>query len=83
VPDFGVAIDLINAHEYDNGIAIFTRDGNAARQYSLRIQVGTVGINVPIPLPMRAAISHGGTMLNGLAARDRKARMRCRQGCQR
>jgi len=59
VPDFTAAIDLVNAHEYGNGTAIFTRDGNAAREYSLRVQVGMVGVNVPIPVPM-AFHSFGG-----------------------
>ncbi|AOM01686.1 CoA-acylating methylmalonate-semialdehyde dehydrogenase [Cobetia marina] len=53
------AIALINAHEYGNGTAIFTRDGDAARQYTTRIQVGMVGVNVPIPVPM-AFHSFGG-----------------------
>ncbi|MCX4025941.1 CoA-acylating methylmalonate-semialdehyde dehydrogenase [Endozoicomonas sp. SM1973] len=52
VPDLKTAVELVNAHEYGNGTAIFTRDGNAARQYSQHIQVGMVGVNVPIPVPM-------------------------------
>ena len=52
VPDFGAAVNLINAHEFGNGVSCFTRDGNAAREFSRRIQVGMVGINVPIPVPM-------------------------------
>ena len=52
VPDFGKAVDLINAHEYGNGVACFTRDGHVAREFARRIQVGMVGINVPIPVPM-------------------------------
>jgi malonate-semialdehyde dehydrogenase (acetylating)/methylmalonate-semialdehyde dehydrogenase len=59
VPDFAAAIDLVNAHEYGNGTAIFTRDGNTAREYGFRVQVGMVGINVPIPVPM-AFHSFGG-----------------------
>jgi malonate-semialdehyde dehydrogenase (acetylating)/methylmalonate-semialdehyde dehydrogenase len=59
VPDFATAIDLVNAHEYGNGTAIFTRDGNTAREYGFRVQVGMVGINVPIPVPM-AFHSFGG-----------------------
>jgi malonate-semialdehyde dehydrogenase (acetylating)/methylmalonate-semialdehyde dehydrogenase len=46
------ALDLINSHEYGNGVSCFTRDGNVAREFSRRVQVGMVGINVPIPVPM-------------------------------
>ncbi|WP_297798821.1 CoA-acylating methylmalonate-semialdehyde dehydrogenase [Arenimonas sp. GDDSR-1] len=59
VPDFNTACRLINDHEYGNGTAIFTRDGDAARQFSHSIQVGMVGVNVPIPVPM-AFHSFGG-----------------------
>ena len=52
VPDFAAAVDLINAHEFGNGVACFTSDGNVAREFARRIQVGMVGINVPIPVPM-------------------------------
>jgi malonate-semialdehyde dehydrogenase (acetylating)/methylmalonate-semialdehyde dehydrogenase len=52
VPDFASAVDLINAHEFGNGVSCFTSDGNVAREFSRRIQVGMVGINVPIPVPM-------------------------------
>ncbi|APW40551.1 methylmalonate-semialdehyde dehydrogenase (CoA acylating) [Rhodoferax koreense] len=52
VPDLASAIELINAHEFGNGVSCFTRDGNVAREFSRRIQVGMVGINVPIPVPM-------------------------------
>ncbi|MCI0995459.1 aldehyde dehydrogenase family protein, partial [Pseudomonas corrugata] len=52
VNDLKEAVDLINAHEFGNGVACFTRDGNVAREFSRRIQVGMVGINVPIPVPM-------------------------------
>ena len=52
VPDFAEAVRLINAHEYGNGVSLFTADGNTAREFSRRIQVGMVGINVPIPVPM-------------------------------
>ena len=52
VPDFAAAVDLINKHEFGNGTACFTRDGNVAREFARRIQVGMVGINVPIPVPM-------------------------------
>ena len=53
------AVGLINAHEYGNGTAIFTRDGDAARDFASKIQVGMVGINVPIPVPV-AYHSFGG-----------------------
>ncbi|RVV97397.1 CoA-acylating methylmalonate-semialdehyde dehydrogenase [Mesobaculum littorinae] len=53
------AVDLIHAHPYANGTAIFTRDGDAARRFSQDIEVGMVGINVPIPVPM-AFHSFGG-----------------------
>ena len=59
VPDFNSGCQLINDHEYGNGTAIFTRDGDAARQFSHTIQVGMVGVNVPIPVPM-AFHSFGG-----------------------
>ncbi|WP_290630786.1 CoA-acylating methylmalonate-semialdehyde dehydrogenase [Aquisalimonas sp.] len=59
VPDYDTAVDLINKHEFGNGTAIFTRDGDAARQFSTDIQVGMVGVNVPIPVPM-AFHSFGG-----------------------
>ena len=53
------AATMINEHEYGNGTAIFTRDGDAAREFAHQIQVGMVGINVPIPVPM-AFHSFGG-----------------------
>jgi len=52
VPDFKAAVDLVNAHEFGNGVACYTSDGNVAREFARRIQVGMVGINVPIPVPM-------------------------------
>jgi len=52
VADFAQAVDLVNAHEYGNGVACYTSDGNVAREFARRIQVGMVGINVPIPVPM-------------------------------
>jgi malonate-semialdehyde dehydrogenase (acetylating)/methylmalonate-semialdehyde dehydrogenase len=52
VKDLKEATDLINAHEFGNGVSCFTRDGNVAREFSRRVQVGMVGINVPIPVPM-------------------------------
>ncbi len=56
---FAEAVDLIHGHEYANGTAIFTRDGDAARDFADRIEVGMVGINVPIPVPV-AYHSFGG-----------------------
>ena len=50
--DFAEAVKLVNEHEYGNGVACFTRDGHVAREFARRIQVGMVGINVPIPVPM-------------------------------
>ncbi|HEX7640775.1 MAG TPA: CoA-acylating methylmalonate-semialdehyde dehydrogenase [Burkholderiaceae bacterium] len=52
VPDFASAVELINKHEFGNGVSLFTSDGNTAREFSRRIEVGMVGINVPIPVPM-------------------------------
>lgn len=59
VNNFETALQLINDHEYGNGTAIFTRDGDTARDFTRRVQVGMVGINVPIPVPM-AFHSFGG-----------------------
>ncbi|QGZ58680.1 CoA-acylating methylmalonate-semialdehyde dehydrogenase [Paraburkholderia acidiphila] len=50
--DFAEAVQLINDHEFGNGVACFTRDGNVAREFGRQIEVGMVGINVPIPVPM-------------------------------
>jgi len=52
VADFAQAVQIINDHEFGNGVSCFTRDGNVAREFARRIQVGMVGINVPIPVPM-------------------------------
>jgi len=52
VKDFAEAVELINAHEFGNGVSLYTRDGHIAREFGRRIQVGMVGINVPIPVPM-------------------------------
>jgi malonate-semialdehyde dehydrogenase (acetylating)/methylmalonate-semialdehyde dehydrogenase len=56
---FNEAVDLIHGHEFANGTAIFTRNGDAAREFADRIEVGMVGINVPIPVPV-AYHSFGG-----------------------
>ena len=58
-PDFEYAADIINQNEFGNGTAIFTRDGHSARAFAESIQVGMVGVNVPIPVPM-AFHSFGG-----------------------
>lgn len=51
-PTYENAIKLANDHEMGNGVAIFTRDGDAARDFASRVQVGMVGVNVPIPVPI-------------------------------
>ncbi|MDO8703151.1 MAG: CoA-acylating methylmalonate-semialdehyde dehydrogenase, partial [Undibacterium sp.] len=58
-PDITTAINLINANEYGNGVAIYTRDGGVAREFVRQIQIGMVGVNVPLPVPM-AFNSFGG-----------------------
>jgi malonate-semialdehyde dehydrogenase (acetylating)/methylmalonate-semialdehyde dehydrogenase len=50
--DFAHAVQLVNDHEFGNGVACFTGDGNVAREFARRVQIGMVGINVPIPVPM-------------------------------
>jgi len=59
VSTYAEAVDLINANEFGNGTAIFTRDGGAARRFQFDVQAGMVGINVPIPVPV-AYYSFGG-----------------------
>lgn len=59
VGDFNAALELVNEHEYGNGTALFTRDGDAAHVFAAGVQAGMVGINVPIPVPM-AFHSFGG-----------------------
>ncbi|WP_294290090.1 CoA-acylating methylmalonate-semialdehyde dehydrogenase [uncultured Sphingomonas sp.] len=58
-PDFETAVRLPSEHQYGNGVAIFTRNGHAAREFAARVEVGMVGINVPIPVPV-AYHSFGG-----------------------
>ena len=58
-PDITSAINTINANEYGNGVAIYTRDGGVAREFVRQIQIGMVGVNVPLPVPM-AFNSFGG-----------------------
>jgi malonate-semialdehyde dehydrogenase (acetylating)/methylmalonate-semialdehyde dehydrogenase len=57
--DFDEALKLVNGHEFGNGVSIFTRDGDSGRTFSSKVQVGMVGINIPIPVPM-AFHSFGG-----------------------
>ena len=57
--DYGEAASIVNSHSFANGTSIFTRDGDAAREFAHQIQVGMVGINIPIPVPM-AFHSFGG-----------------------
>jgi malonate-semialdehyde dehydrogenase (acetylating)/methylmalonate-semialdehyde dehydrogenase len=58
------ALKLPNEHEYGNGVAIYTRDGDAARDFASKVQVGMVGINVPIPVPL-AYYTFGGWKASG------------------
>ncbi|MFW6090625.1 MAG: CoA-acylating methylmalonate-semialdehyde dehydrogenase [Actinomycetota bacterium] len=59
VDTYEEAVELVNANPYGNGVAIFTRDGGAARRFELDVEVGMIGVNVPIPVPM-AYYSFGG-----------------------
>ncbi len=59
VPSYAAALELINSNPYGNGTAIFTNDGGAARRFQYEVEVGMIGINVPIPVPM-AYYSFGG-----------------------
>ena len=52
VQTYAEAIDLVNANPWGNGVALFTRDGGAARRFEHEVQAGMVGINVPIPVPV-------------------------------
>ncbi|KAI9028652.1 methylmalonate-semialdehyde dehydrogenase [Hyaloraphidium curvatum] len=58
-PDFEAALAVVNSHEYGNGACIFTRDGDAAREFTRRAHAGMIGVNVPIPVPL-AFHSFGG-----------------------
>ena len=62
--DFEEALALPSEHEYGNGVAIFTRDGDTAREFTRRVQVGMVGVNVPIPVPI-AYYTFGGWKASG------------------
>jgi malonate-semialdehyde dehydrogenase (acetylating)/methylmalonate-semialdehyde dehydrogenase len=59
VASYADAVSMVNANPYGNGVAIFTRDGNAARLFSREVSVGMIGVNVPIPVPI-ASYSFGG-----------------------
>jgi malonate-semialdehyde dehydrogenase (acetylating)/methylmalonate-semialdehyde dehydrogenase len=59
VSNFDEAVDLVNSNAYGNGVALFTRDGGAARRFEREASVGMIGINVPIPVPV-AFHSFGG-----------------------
>ena len=59
VSTYREAVDLVNANQYGNGVAIFTRDGGAARQFTSEVTCGMVGVNIPIPVP-HASYSFGG-----------------------
>lgn len=59
VSNFDEAVDLVNSNAYGNGVALFTRDGGAARRFEREVSVGMIGINVPIPVPV-AFHSFGG-----------------------
>ena len=62
--DYAEALGLCNDHEYGNGVAIFTRDGDAARDFASKVKVGMVGVNVPIPVPL-AYYTFGGWKRSG------------------
>jgi len=62
--DYDEAVRLPNEHEYGNGVAIFTRDGDAARDFAAKVNVGMVGVNVPIPVPI-AYYTFGGWKRSG------------------
>jgi malonate-semialdehyde dehydrogenase (acetylating)/methylmalonate-semialdehyde dehydrogenase len=61
---YETAVKLVNDHEYGNGVAIFTQSGDAARDFAARIQIGMVGVNVPIPVPI-AYYTFGGWKASG------------------
>ena len=67
--DFEEALSLPSKHQYGNGVAIFTRNGHAAREFASRVNVGMVGINVPIPVPV-AYHSFGGWKRSGFGDTD-------------
>ncbi len=64
VGSFDEAVALTNAHVYGNGVSVFTRDGDAAREFANRVDIGMVGVNVPIPVPL-AYYTFGGWKASG------------------
>ena len=62
--DYSEALGLCNDHEYGNGVAIFTRDGDAVRDFATKVKVGMIGVNVPIPVPV-AYYTFGGWKRSG------------------
>src|SRR5699024_3671040 len=62
--EFEEALALPSEHKYGNGVAIFTRDGDTAREFTRRVNVGMVGVNVPIPVPI-AYYTFGGWKASG------------------
>ena len=52
MPDYNTALELVNQHRYGNGVALFTQSGGVARRFASDVNVGMVGINVPIPVPV-------------------------------
>ena len=62
--DFEEALELPTRHEYGNGVSIFTRDGDTAREFARQVDVGMVGVNVPIPVPI-AYYTFGGWKASG------------------
>jgi malonate-semialdehyde dehydrogenase (acetylating)/methylmalonate-semialdehyde dehydrogenase len=52
VPSYDDGVEMINSNPYGNGVALYTRDGGAARQFQTEVNVGMIGINVPIPVPV-------------------------------
>jgi malonate-semialdehyde dehydrogenase (acetylating)/methylmalonate-semialdehyde dehydrogenase len=62
--DYEEALGLASSHQYGNGVAIYTRDGDTARDFTARVKVGMVGINVPIPVPL-AYYTFGGWKRSG------------------
>lgn len=73
------ALSLPMKHEYGNGVAIYTRDGDAARDFASRINIGMIGINVPIPVPL-AYHSFGGWKARASATSTSTARIRSSSG---
>ena len=73
--DYGEALGLCNDHEYGNGVAIFTRDGDAARDFASKVKVGMIGVNVPIPVPV-AYYTFGGWKRSGFGDLNQQGRIR-------